>query len=306
VSRCVQILRFAQDDTGDRDAGCHRKDASRWSTCSAARLERARLDYSRSTSATLLQTRRLRRAFHLPKMYHRGMASAIDGCPIQALIRLEGVWHSPLEADTLCGACHRGSTSRQESAHGEVYRLGRACVKLHARGDWPQRQATGVARGGDQRKGADRCGPKDAFGLAEALRTGALKRQVYKERGPFGTLGSPREGAPAPGERCRSGDDAAQESAALPRRAGVREDGVRADRARRLGDSAAAGRPPHGGAVVLGARRIDRVAGAGGAGDAHRGPHAPRVPDRDQLPRAGTDPHRGIVAHRRDAVRRPR
>ena len=36
-------------------------------------------------------------------------------------------------------------------------------------------------------------GPKsdqrDAFGLAEALRIGALKRQVYKERGPFGTLG---------------------------------------------------------------------------------------------------------------------
>ena len=30
---------------------------------------------------------------------------------------------------------------------------------------------------------------QDAFGLAEALRVGTVKRQVYKERGAFGTLG---------------------------------------------------------------------------------------------------------------------
>ena len=61
------------------------------------------------------------------------MASAIDDWPVRVLVSLKRGWRSPLEAYTLCLAWYRVSTSRQENAHGHIYRTGRARVKLHAR-----------------------------------------------------------------------------------------------------------------------------------------------------------------------------
>ncbi len=65
------------------------------------------------------------------------MASAIDDSPVQVLVSLKRGWHSPLEAYTLCLAWYRASTSREENANGQIYRTGRARVKLHARGAGP-------------------------------------------------------------------------------------------------------------------------------------------------------------------------
>ena len=48
--------------------------------------------------------------------HHRGMASAIDDCPVRVLVSLKRGWHSPLEAYTLCLAWYRASTSREENA----------------------------------------------------------------------------------------------------------------------------------------------------------------------------------------------
>lgn len=42
----------------------------------------------------------------------------------------------------------------EENAHGNVYRAGRACVKLHAGGSGPEREAVGLARCEDECAGA--------------------------------------------------------------------------------------------------------------------------------------------------------
>jgi hypothetical protein len=68
-------------------------------------------------------------------------------------------WRSPTGGDTLSLPDEQYSPSKKENAtHGQVYRTGRPCVKLYA------------------------------FGLAEQLRMGAVKRKVYKKRGEFGPL----------------------------------------------------------------------------------------------------------------------
>ena len=69
------------------------------------------------------------------------MASAIDDSPVRALVSLKRRWRSPLEAYSLCLAWYRASTSRQEDGNGQIYRTGRACVKLHASGGGPGREA---------------------------------------------------------------------------------------------------------------------------------------------------------------------
>ncbi len=84
------------------------------------------------------------------------MASAIDDCPVWVLVNLKQGWRSPLEAYTLCLAWYRVSTSREENANGQLYPIGRARVKLHARGARAERETTGVARGGDESEGAHR------------------------------------------------------------------------------------------------------------------------------------------------------
>src|ERR1043166_9898620 len=88
--------------------------------------------------------------------HYGGMASVISGCPAESPICLVVGWRSPLEASTLCVASIRGSTSRSETANGQVYRVGRARGTLHARGDERERQALGVAGGGNEPQGADR------------------------------------------------------------------------------------------------------------------------------------------------------
>ncbi len=62
---------------------------------------------------------------------------------MRAVISLESGWRFPLGVFTLCLPWQSASTSQQENADGQVYRTGRTRVKLHARGDGPERQATG-------------------------------------------------------------------------------------------------------------------------------------------------------------------
>jgi len=86
--------------------------------------------------------------------HRRGMASAY--CPGKHLNSQEGEGRSPLGVGALSLARARIPQTEEENAHGEVYRAGRACVKLHAGGGGPEREAAGLARGGDERAGADR------------------------------------------------------------------------------------------------------------------------------------------------------
>ena len=104
---------------------------------------------------------------------------------------------SPLGVGALSLAQASIPQAEEENAHGEVYRAGRACVKLHAGGGWAQREATGLARGGDERPGPDRgaarhpaepaCVPRggDAVGVAVGG-VGAARRGT-------GGDGDPRE-----------------------------------------------------------------------------------------------------------------
>ncbi len=57
------------------------------------------------------------------------MASAIDDCPVWVLVSLKRVWHSPLEAYTLCLAWYRASTSREENANGQLTHLRRTATE---------------------------------------------------------------------------------------------------------------------------------------------------------------------------------
>jgi hypothetical protein len=52
-------------------------------------------------------------------------------------------WRSPLGANMLEIADERIRSTREENAHGQVYRTGRARVKLHARRGESEREATG-------------------------------------------------------------------------------------------------------------------------------------------------------------------
>jgi hypothetical protein len=65
-------------------------------------------------------------------------------------------WRSPEERDKL--ELHGSGEFRlqQENAHGQVYRSGRPCVKLHACGGERERQADRHAGGGDERAVPDR------------------------------------------------------------------------------------------------------------------------------------------------------
>jgi len=105
-------------------------------------------------------------------------------------LALQKSWRSPEEGDTL--GCERAQENppQQETAHGEVYRAGCPRVKLPLGVMMPSGKRVGshvVATVSESR------GPKDdrrdAFGLVEGLRLGAIRRRVYKERGGFGALG---------------------------------------------------------------------------------------------------------------------
>lgn len=70
-------------------------------------------------------------------------------------------WRSPLGVDKLEMAQEQVPSTREENAHGEVYRAGRARVKLHVRGGGPEREAAGAPGGGDERAGVGGRGSGD-------------------------------------------------------------------------------------------------------------------------------------------------
>ncbi len=150
-------------------------------------------------------------------------------------------------------------------------------------------------------------GPKsdklDAFGVAERLRIGAIKRKVYKERGQFAALGH-RAKAHWLLVGDGSGDEPDQEPHAVTRSAGVRDRRVLRHRSLGVDYSSTAGCASHDGASVPGARCSHPTTHACGEGANHRGSPASRVPDLEELPRAGSDPHGGAVRHRGHTVYR--
>ena len=161
---------------------------------------------------------------------------------------------SPEGGDTL--GCERVQENppQQETAHGEVYRAGCPRVKLHAGGHDAEREAERVA-----------CqGPKDdrrnAFGLAEGLRLGAIKRKVYRERGGFGALGYHAKGY-----------------------RWIRNDGVRVkNRLKALYRSRG---------VAVAGRGVYTATKRGEEGNPHRGQAASAVPVREELSRPGSGAH---------------
>ena len=70
------------------------------------------------------------------------MASATG--PGKHLVSQEEEGRSPLGVGALSLAQASTSQADEENAHGEVYRAGRACVKLHAGGGGPERKAAGL------------------------------------------------------------------------------------------------------------------------------------------------------------------
>jgi len=145
------------------------------------------------------------------------MASATG--PDQRVSSLEEEKRSPPGVGALSLARPSIPATEEENADGKVHRSRSARIELHARDRGSEREAAGLARGGDERAGADRGplsgwlyevlephveelvvagvresrGPKsdkrDAFALAEQLRIGSLETRVYKGRGKFGRLG---------------------------------------------------------------------------------------------------------------------
>ncbi len=65
-------------------------------------------------------------------------------------------WRSPLIEGTISFALEKAPLPRKENAHGQVYRIGRPCVKLHRRGHRSPRQAAALPGRRDQRIGPDR------------------------------------------------------------------------------------------------------------------------------------------------------
>jgi hypothetical protein len=71
------------------------------------------------------------RAYSRPRnRHHRGIASVTGGGSVERLA-LQKSWRSPEGGDTLGCVRTRKSPPQQETAHGEVYRAGCPCVKLH-------------------------------------------------------------------------------------------------------------------------------------------------------------------------------
>jgi hypothetical protein len=70
---------------------------------------------------------------------------------------------------------------QQETAHGQVYRAGCACVKMHARGHDAEREASWKPSGGDERTVPDRSGTSDS----EAAAHRNLSTKVRHSGGPI-------------------------------------------------------------------------------------------------------------------------
>ena len=124
--------------------------------------------------------------------HHRGLASATGPTQQQSRPRMNR--HSPLGAGALSLARASNPPTEEENTRGQVYRTGRACVKLHAGGGRTERETTRLTRGGDERAGSDRGtardpeepphvpGRRDADGLA-TRGVGASRRGVGRDGG---------------------------------------------------------------------------------------------------------------------------
>jgi hypothetical protein len=149
--------------------------------------------------------------------------------------------------------------TEEENADGEVYRTGRARVKLYARGGRSEREAAGLARGGDERGGADRGAwrdpaeparvprGRDTLGLAvrgaRAARGGARRDRGSQEPGSEERQGGRVRTSGAAAERLARDpglQGARQVQAIGPRGACVRVRGAR----RRAGEEPAEERAP--------------------------------------------------------------
>ena len=134
--------------------------------------------------------------------HHRGMASATGpGKPLVISRKEEG--RSPLGVGALSLARACNPQAGEENAHGEVYRAGRACVKLHGGGGGPKREAAELARGGDERPGADRGASRHPAEPTRMPRggdaVGVAARGARTSRGGAGGGGGAQE--PGPEER---------------------------------------------------------------------------------------------------------
>jgi hypothetical protein len=70
--------------------------------------------------------------------------------------RFRGGWRSPLVEITIALLIRSGPQREAENAHGSVYWIGRARVKLHGCSDWAEWSEAANAGAGDERPGADR------------------------------------------------------------------------------------------------------------------------------------------------------
>jgi len=127
------------------------------------------------------------------------MASATGpGRPLVISRKEEG--RSPLGVGALSLARACNPQAEEENAHGEVYRAGRACVKLHGGGSGPKREAAELARGGDERAGADRGTARHPAEPARVPRgrnaLGVAARGARTSRGGAGGGGGAQESWP--------------------------------------------------------------------------------------------------------------
>jgi hypothetical protein len=106
------------------------------------------------------------------------MASATS--PGKHLISKEREGRSPLGVGALSLARARIPQTEEENAHGETYRAGRACVKLHAGGGGPEREAAGLGRGGDERTSANRGAARRPAEPTRASEEGTLSEWLHE------------------------------------------------------------------------------------------------------------------------------
>jgi hypothetical protein len=142
----------------------------------------------------------------------------------------------------------------------------------------------------------------DAFGLAEQLRIGAIKRKVYKKRGEFGAL---RHRAKACTLLVADSVRVQNRIKSLFRSRGVAGGGqgsVFGGGARDVAEETTGCSPLAGRASDAGTRRLAGTAKEGREGDAGRSREAPSMAAGEELPGAGRDPNGAASTHRGDAV----
>ena len=166
------------------------------------------------------------------------MASATG--PTQQLSSPKTKRRSPLGVGALSLAQATVPRTEEENAHGQVYRTGRARVKLHAGGGRAEWEAFGLARGGDEHASSDRGAARDpgepAF-LPGRRYAGAVLNEVLKPhvaelvvRGVGKSRGPKRRRHEAePGEAHHRASDRLDCAGAMAHGRGVRPDETGSD-----------------------------------------------------------------------------